>query len=355
MNSTQTNLLLGTVVKAIANQIGSKRFLLFLVTGLVVVTSQLAVAQPDTTIGKQQPEGYMNLPVKTGGGMQFWTDLQNVSGWRIQQNSETGHCRLIDPKLVRRAWGNLAHCQQSLQQRVQTGKVVQPSGQVVILLHGLVRTSNSMNVMGKHLRGQGFTTVNFGYASSRKPVSEHAVALKSVIDGLGDQVTDIYLVAHSLGNIVIRRYLHDTTNGQTGLNGDSRIRRIVMVGPPNQGSQVARTFKNNHLFRTIAGKSGDQLARDWEKLSTNLATPSGEFGIIAGGQENEAYSNFLLKGKDDYTVSVEETKLPGASDFMVRPLLHGTMMNQPVVLEATTRFFKHGYFTSATARSPLER
>ena len=212
-----------------------------------------------------------------------------------------------------------------------------------------------MSVMEKHLQGQGFTTVNFGYASSRKPVGEHAVALKSVIDGLGDQVTEINFVAHSLGNIVIRRYLNDATNAQTGLNGDPRIRRIVMLGPPNQGSKVARTFKNNHLFRTCAGKCGDQLARDWGQMSAKLATPSGEFGIIAGGQENENFSNFLLEGKDDYTVSVEETKLPGASDFMVHPLLHGTMMNQPVVLEATARFFKHGYFTSAAQRTPLIR
>ena len=83
--------------------------------------------------------------------MQFWTDLKNVSGWRIQQNSETGHCRLIDPKLVRRAWGNFAHCQQSLEQRIQAGKIVPPKGSVVILLHGLVRTSNSMDVMAETL------------------------------------------------------------------------------------------------------------------------------------------------------------------------------------------------------------
>ena len=325
-----------------------------LMASLVAMVSQSAMGQPENSSG-QKPEGYLNLPVKTGGGMQFWTDLQNVSDWRIQQNSETGHCRLIDPKLVRRAWGNFAHCQQSLEQRIQTGEVVRPVGPVVILLHGLVRSSNSMNVMEKHLQGQGFTTVNFSYASSRKPVGEHAVALKSVIDGLGDQVTEIHFVAHSLGNIVIRRYLHDTTNHQTGLNGDSRVRRIVMLGPPNQGSRVAQTFKNNHLFRACAGKCGDQLAGDWGQVSAQLATPSGEFGIIAGGQENEAFSNFLLEGKDDYTVSVEETKLPGASDFFVQPLLHGTMMNQPVVLEATTRFFKHGYFTSATGRTPLVR
>ena len=327
--------------------------LALLIISLFAVTSQTAYGQAGKPLNNEDPEGYLNLPVRTGGGRQFWTDLRNVSGWRIQQNSETGHCRLIDPTLVRRAWGNFAHCQQLLQQQIQARQVAKPAGPVVILLHGLVRSSGSMGVMEKHLQGQGFTTVNFSYASSRKPVGEHAAALKSVIDGLGDQVTDIYFVAHSLGNIVIRHYLHDTTNLQAKQNGDPRIRRIVMLGPPNQGSKVARTFKNSHLFRTFAGKSGDQLARDWAKLFPQLATPSAEFGIIAGGQLNEAYSNFLLKGKDDYTVSVDETKLTGASDFMVHPLLHGTMMNQPIVLEATTRFFKEGHFISAAKRSPL--
>ena len=330
-----------------------KIVLVALVVSLFVAVSSVAYGQPGAAPVNEKPEGFPNLSVRTGGGMQFWTDLRNIGGWKIQQNSETGHCRLIDPTQVRRAWGNFAHCEQSLQQQLQAGKVVPPAGKVVVLLHGLVRTRNSMNVMEKHLQNQGFTTVNFGYASSRKQVNEHAVALRSVIEGLGDQVTDIYFVAHSLGNIVIRKYLHDTTNPQTNRNGDPRIRRIVMLGPPNQGSKVARTFKNSYLFQTIAGKSGDQLARDWEKLSKQLTTPTAEFGIIAGGQQNENYSNFLLEGKDDYTVSVDETKLVGASDFLVHPLLHGTMMNQPIVLEATTRFFREGYFLSAEKRIPL--
>ena len=324
-----------------------------LVASLIVVASSVTHGQPGAAPMTEKPKGFPNLAVQTGGGMQFWTDLRNVSGWKIQQNSETGHCRLIDSTQVRQAWGNFAHCEQALQQRIQTGQVVQPAGKVVILLHGLVRTRNSMQVMERHLQGQGFTTVNFGYASSRKQVNEHAVALKSVIDGLGDQVTDVYLVAHSLGNIVIRKYLHDTTNPQTNRNGDPRIRRIVMLGPPNQGSKAARLFKNSYLFQTIAGESGDQLASGWAKLSKQLATPTAEFGIIAGGQQNENYSNFLLEGKDDYTVSVEETKLVGASDFLMHPLLHGTMMNQPIVLEATNRFFNEGCFVAAEKRIPL--
>jgi len=355
MNVTPASMPSQLATKVTATKLGLKSIALLLMAIVATAASPEALGQAGTSIENQKPEGYMNLPIRTGGGKQFWTDLQNISGWRIQQNSETGHCRLIDPKLVRRAWGNFAHCQQSLQKRLETGQLTRPSGKVVILLHGLVRTSNSMNVMEKHLQGQGYTTVNFGYASSRKPVSDHAAALKSVIDGLGDQVTDIYFVAHSLGNIVIRSYLHASANAQTGLNGDPRIRRTVMLGPPNQGSKVARTFKDSHLFRTCAGKCGDQLASGFGQLSKQLATPSSEFGIIAGGQENEAYGNFLLEGKDDYTVSVEETKLPGATDFMVHPLIHGTMMNQPVVLEATTRFFEHGYFTSAAERTPLKR
>ena len=339
--------------RVVGSVISLKIVLVVLVVSSIVATGSVAHAQPEAVPVNEKPEGFLNLSVRTGGGMQFWTDLRNVGGWKIQQNSETGHCRLIDSTQVRRAWGNFAHCEQSLQQQIQTGKVVRPAGKVVILLHGLVRTRNSMQVMEKHLQGQGFTTVNFGYASSRKEVKEHAVALKSVIDGLGDQVTDIHFVAHSLGNIVIRKYLYDTANPQTNRNGDPRIRRIVMLGPPNQGSKVARTFKSSYLFQTIAGKSGDQLARDWDKLSKQLTTPTAEFGIIAGGQQNENYSNFLLEGKDDYTVSVEETKLAGASDFLVHPLLHGTMMNQPIVLEATTRFFKEGYFVTAEKRTPL--
>jgi len=106
-------------------------------------------------------------------------------------------------------------------------------------------------------------------------------------------------------------------------------------------------------WQTIAGASGDQLAGGWGELSKQLATPTAEFGIIAGGQENEDYSHFLLEGKDDYTVSVEETKLAGASDFLMRPLLHGTMMNQPIVLQATTRFFKDGCFVAVDKRMPL--
>ncbi|MEL7499112.1 MAG: lipase [Planctomycetota bacterium] len=303
---------------------------------------------------EEEPVGFFNLPMPTAGGQQFWTDFVHRGGWRIQQNSETGHFRLLDGSNIRHAWGNLAHCKQVLRQLETAGKVVPEKGRVVILLHGLIRTSNSMQPMAKFLQQHEFATINLQYASSRKQVEDHAAALHSVIEHLDPQVTDIYFVAHSLGNIVTRRYLGDHHDAQTGRQGDPRIRRMVMLGPPNQGSRVARLLNNSVLFHTIAGKSGAQLSHSWEKLESTLATPSFEFGIIAGGQAtDQEWSNFVLKGKDDYTVSVEETKLAGAADFLVRPLWHSNMMKQQSVFDATLNFFDEGYFVSESEKQPL--
>lgn len=304
-----------------------------------------------------KPVGYFNLKTKTFGGQQFWTDVRYVGGWRIQNNSETKHFRLIDSKNVRHAWGNRLHCDQVLDQAIVDGKVKYCRGPMVIVLHGLIRTSKSMRQLADYLQENGgFETLNFEYASTRKKVGEHALALKSVIDGLGPEVTEIYLVGHSLGNLVVRRYLADNTDEQTGCQGDPRIKRAVMIGPPNQGSRMARLLKSSRLFQTFAGASGSQLSSTWEELAPTLATPKFEFGIIAGGQDSSGdLSNFVLNGKDDFTVSVEETKLEGARDFLVRPLFHSTMMNQPDVIQATFKFLKNGFFVSESDRVPLER
>ncbi len=304
---------------------------------------------------QEQPTGYLNLPMKTLGGAQFWTDVRYAGKWRIQQNSETNHCRLLNQNNFRQAWGNRLHCDQKLNQAIANRRTQLNSGKLVIVLHGLIRTSGSMSAMAKFLEEKdGYSTINFQYASTRKSVGDHAMALRSLIDNLGPKVTEIYFVGHSLGNIVVRRYLADTFNPETGVQGDPRIKRIVMIGPPNQGSAMAQVLKKSFLFHTIAGVSGAELSRTWDQLAPTLATPKVEFGIIAGGQASEKnLSNFVLNGPDDFTVSVEEAKLPGASDFLVRPLLHSTMMHKPVTLNATFSFLENGYFVSAQQRNPI--
>ena len=200
-------------------------------------------------------------------------------------------------------------------------------------------------------RHSTLTAVDFEYASTRRPISQHAKALKSVIDQLGPDVTEINFVGHSMGNIVVRRFLQDLTTGGVA---EDRFGRMVMLGPPNQGSKIARVLSGRLIFKWIAGPAGLELGVNWPELEPTLAAPEFEFGIIAGGQQDhKRFSNFLLTGPDDFTVSVEETQLAGATDCLVRPLLHSTMMRNQVTLEATLQFLEHGYFVSELERKPL--
>lgn len=296
-----------------------------------------------------------NWKLATLGGTQFWTDSRIVGSWRVQRNTYFDHFRLLDGKEVRHAWGSEEACNTILDQRIKAGVVKPNRGRVVILLHGLLRTSQSMEPMADHLRSAGYDVISFRYASSRETVADHAAALHQIIQGLGSDVSEINFAAHSLGNIVVRHYVADRNRVLTE-KVDPRIKRMVMLGPPNQGSRMARLLKSSTMFKLVAGASGAQLAEDWKALKSNLATPDFQFGIIAGGLGDEDYqpSNLLLPGRDDLTVSEQETKLVGARDFLVRPLVHSTMMKQQNVLEATTTFLKRGFFISRNLRSPIE-
>ena len=106
--------------------------------------------------------------------------------------------------------------------------------------------------------------------SSRAEVGEHAAALAKVVAEC-EQAEEIDFVAHSLGNIVLRHYLADCTAGGRPL--DPRIKRIVMLGPPNNGAELAMRFHKQPLFQFVWGKSGKQLADQWSKLQPHLATP----------------------------------------------------------------------------------
>ncbi len=303
----------------------------------------------------EEPEApAANVEGPTFGGMQFWTDELIFHGWRIQRHTWTTHYRLLDDQDYRRAWGSFDHCRQRLEVFKQELKLPPLQGKVVVVLHGLIRSRQSMAGIGEYLQRHGeYTALNFSYASTRNELQQHADSLASVVAHLGPEVTEINFVAHSLGNLVIRHYLGDQTKLDQDQVPDPRIKRIVMLAPPNNGAAFARKFADNGIFQAIWGKSGGELANQWETLQPRLATPSSEFAIIAGGKGEAAGNNPLLAGDDDFVVSVEETRLPGAHDFIVVPALHGLIMDDPLVREYTLRFLWHGYLVSADERQPI--
>ncbi|MCH8921859.1 MAG: alpha/beta fold hydrolase [Planctomycetes bacterium] len=325
-----------------------------LLTALVVARAITAsAAEPREAKKTKSPFGLFGFkPSSTRGGTQFWADELFLRDWHIQRNALTGHCRLLDGNNKRHAWGTFAHCIAKLDEIKKEQKLKPYTGKAVICLHGLGRGPASMKKMKTFLQKDGtYVVYNVAYPTTQAGVGDHAKKLDAIIRNLKG-VEEINFVAHSLGNLVIRHYLADQTDEARGLKPDRRIKRIVMLGPPNHGAQLAKKYGKNWAWQAVAGIPGQQLGRDWDKLEKKLVTPHCQFGIIAGGKGKDGY-NPLLAGDDDGVVRVEEAKLAGARDFAVAPVVHMFLKDDAKVQEQTLRFLKQGHFISEEQRRPI--
>jgi len=227
----------------------------------------------------------------------------------------------------------------SLTDMVSAGDFEKPE-ECVILLHGLGRTSNSMNEMAEALEKAGYYTVNLDYPSQDDRVEKLAV---SVIPGGRDEcdernVTSINFVTHSMGGILLRYYLsgHQIEN----------LGRVVMLSPPNQGSEVAETMKNWGIYKWLNGPAGQQLGTGQDSLVLQLGPVDYPVGILVGNEP--AFFDFWLEdmipGPGDGKVSVERAKVEGMRDFLVVPSSHTFIMEEQEVIEQTIHFLHHERF-----------
>ena len=289
-----------------------------------------------------------NIDSKTLGGMQFWGDVAFFRGWRIQHNVFTSHYRLLDPDDVRRAWGTLEECRQALEKFKRQQNLPPMSGKAAILIHGIVRTSKSFRAMSQRLQDDGYTVVGFDYPSTRVNIAESAAYLKQVLDSL-EGIDQVDIVVHSMGGLLVRTYLLEQNE-----NRDPRLHRMVMLGVPNRGARLANMLQKNLLYQWIYGPAGQQLVEEAEGFIASLPVPDFAFAVIAGGRGTPYGWNPLIPGDDDGTVTVECTRLPGAADFLVLPVTHTFMMNDPEVIDATLRFFNTGSLRISGERKPIE-
>lgn len=298
--------------------------------------------------------GRFNLQGPTLGGKQFWSDELIFRKWRIQRNVITKHYRLLDDANKRRAWGSFEQCQAKLERLKEELALPPLRGKVVIVLHGLFRSRSSMSGLCDYLSEQSdYTVLNVSYGSTRSSLDTHAAGLARIVENVGAEVTEVNFVAHSLGNLVIRRYLGSCYRGTDGFRADRRVRRIVMLAPPNRGARLAEFFKRSKIAEWVWGSSGADLANNWDALQKKLAIPQCQFAIIAGGKNEPDGRNRLIPGDDDFVVTVEETKLAGARDFVVIPTYHTVIMNNATAREYALRFLEHGYLVSEPLRRPI--
>jgi pimeloyl-ACP methyl ester carboxylesterase len=212
----------------------------------------------------------------------------------------------------------------------------------VILLHGLCRTSRSMAVMEKALTQAGYKVWNIDYPSRTATIGQLAetVVDRAVADCENDGATRIHFVTHSLGGILVRSYLarHAVAN----------LGRVVMLGPPNQGSEVVDKLGGWRLFKKINGPAGNELGTDTNSVPNKLGTANFCVGIIAGNRSINWINSCLIPGRDDGKVSVERTKLAGMADWLQLPVSHPFIMRNSTAIRQTICFLRAGKFARAT-------
>lgn len=277
-----------------------------------------------------------------------WSDEAIRHEWRLQRRPGTDECRILDPsdRVVR--MGDAATCAATLAELEAAGRIKPVRGRTVIVLHGLGESRSSMKPLAEHLRASLEATVlSFGYASTKAAIADHGRALATVVAGL-PAADRISFVGHSLGNLVARSWM-----GQAAPRDLERLDRMVMLGPPNQGSDLARMASRVWLLAALPSGAARDLAIDWKAVAPTLPIPSCPFGIVAGGKGDEAGYSRILDGDDDAVVRVAETRLDGADDFLLVPIQHAAMMKSPTVHEAVTAFLATGRFPrSRTASEP---
>jgi len=206
----------------------------------------------------------------------------------------------------------------------------------VVLLHGLARSERSFMKMEAALTDVGYHVVNYGYPSRQHDVKTLAGDVIPKALSRCPSGNTIHFVAHSLGCILIRQYLSERPIDNLG--------RVVMLGPPNGGSQVVDKLRDVPGFKLINGPAGVQLGTGELSVPNQLGPANFEVGIIAGTRSINLILSTILPGSDDGKVTVENTKLEGMSDHIALPVSHPFLMKNDRVIKQVIRFLESGAF-----------
>ena len=212
------------------------------------------------------------------------------------------------------------------------------NSECVVLLHGLNRSWRAMGKMAEALQAEGFSTANVDYPSQQGTVETLApIAVGSGLDQCRNSGADkIHFVTHSMGGILFR-YAH-------GVEPIPELGRVVMLGPPSQGSEVVDITRNWAVATMFSGEAGKQLGTNEDDIPANLNPIDFELGIVAGTGSINPFMSAVLPEADDGKVTVERTKVDGMADFLVVTKSHRTLMKSDAVIQNTAAFLHSGHF-----------
>ncbi|MCL2761171.1 MAG: alpha/beta fold hydrolase [Desulfuromonadales bacterium] len=231
------------------------------------------------------------------------------------------------------------------QERTNTpANTAQDSRELVVVLHGLGRTNASMWRITRALEHSGYRVVSCTYPSRTMPAEEIASKWLPQLLAENNAATAprVHFVTHSLGGIIVRLWLRDC-------GAPANMGRIVMIAPPNHGSEIPDHLGHNPFFRFFTGINGMRLGTSPDSLPCSLGAlpPHVELGIIAGNRSLNPLFSSWIPGPDDGKVSVASTKLEGMCDHIVMPYSHTWLTIRSAVIEKIIAFLHDGKFKAA--------
>jgi triacylglycerol lipase len=225
----------------------------------------------------------------------------------------------------------------------------------IILLHGLARTSLSMRRLARRLETEGYSVDNMDYPSRTDRIEPLALGvIDRALERAPSSGLPIHFVTHSMGGMLVRAYLHR--------HKLDRLGRVVMLAPPNQGTEVVDYYNLRapflgRMLRSVLGPASGQMRTDAAALPARLGPANFEVGIIAGTvNRNPVFGPVISRTPSDGIVPVERTKLAGMTDFLALPYTHTFIMDKAAVQDQVVHFLQHGRFrreaTAALAAMP---
>lgn len=204
--------------------------------------------------------------------------------------------------------------------------------QTVVLVHGLWMPGAETVLLRRRLAAVGFVTRQFCYRSVNEDLGANTHQLAEYLREVpGDTV---HVLGHSLGGVVAVKALQE--------HPLERIGRVVCLGAPLRGSHAARTLAGLPGGRRLIGGSLPAFLRG----AVSPWSSQTELGLIAG--RSPLGGGQLLGGltsPHDGTIAVEETRLEGATEHIVLPVSHLSMLWSRTAAEHVLRFLESGRFT----------
>lgn len=219
------------------------------------------------------------------------------------------------------------------------------NGDYVVLMHGLIRSATAMKRIEWAFEEKGYRVINVNYPSSKLSIEDAArLTLARIVETEAwDPTVRIHFVTHSQGGIILRAYLANHPPPNLG--------RVVMIAPPNHGSELVDKFKGFPFFKFFTGPAGQELGTDADSTPQKLPPASFELGVIAGDRTLNPFYSMFLPGPDDGKVSVASTRLEGMGDFVVVHSSHTYLPWRRRVVDECVHFVTEGRFVESAAKT----